>query len=119
MSGKWTFRLWMIAGLLGAVCWNVNAAPPWGELISLKSVDADPDKAYALTEENGPWMIMACSFSGEGADKQAKDLVYELRKRYKLPAYTYVGHFDPGEAQGRGIDEFGKPRKLDLHEVQG
>jgi hypothetical protein len=88
-----------------------NAAPPWGELISMKSVDADPDKNYLLTEENGPWMVMACSFSGNGAEKQAQDLAYELRKRYKLPAYTYKGRFDPGEAQGRGVDEFGNPRK--------
>ncbi len=28
-----------------------------------------------------------------------------------MTAYLYQGHFDPGEAQGRGIDEFGKPKK--------
>ena len=111
MHGKWNFRLWMIVGVWLAACCTVKAAPPWGELISLKSVDADPNKAYSLTEENGPWMIMTSSFSGDGAEKQAQQLAYELRKRYKLPAYTYQGHFDPGEAQGRGIDEFGKPRK--------
>lgn len=109
MNGKWMFRLWMIAAswAVGCVAW----AAPWGELISLKSVDADPEKTYALTEENGPWLIMAASFSGDGAEKQAKDLVLELRKRYKVPAYVYKGKFDPGEAQGRGVDEFGKPRK--------
>ena len=111
MNGKRTFRLWMIVGVWLAACYALEAAPPWGELISLKSVDADPNKAYALTEENGPWMIMTSSFSGDGAEKQAQELAYELRKRYKLPAYTYKGQFDPGEAQGRGVDEFGKPRK--------
>ena len=111
MSGKWMFRLWMVVGVWWGACTAVEAAPPWSDLISLKSVDADPNKAYPLTEENGPWMVMACSFSGDGAEKQAQELVYELRKRYKLPAYTYQGQFDPGEAQGRGVDEFGKPRK--------
>jgi hypothetical protein len=54
---------------------------------------------------------MACSFSGDGADKQAHDLAYELRKRYKLQSYTYQGRFDPGEAQGRGFDKNGNPAK--------
>ena len=111
MNGKWTFRLWMVVGVWLAACCGLRAAPPWGELISLKTIDADPNKAYSLTEENGPWMIMTSSFSGDGAEKQAQQLAYELRKRYKLPAYTYKGQFDPGEAQGRGVDEFGKPRK--------
>lgn len=111
MNGKWIFRLAVIVGLWLTAYSALWAAPPWGELISLKSIDADPNKAYSLTEENGPWMIMSSSFSGDGAEKQAQQLAYELRKRYKLPAYTYRGHFDPGEAQGRGIDEFGKPRK--------
>jgi hypothetical protein len=109
--GKWICRLSIILGLWLAVGRVADAAPPWGELISLKTVDADESKAYPLTDEHGPWMIMACSFSGDGAGKQAQELVYELRKRYKLSAYTYEGRFDPGEAQGRGVDEFGNPLK--------
>ncbi len=111
MRGKWAFQMSILGSVLCGATWAIQAAPPWAELISLKSVDADPKKTYPLTEANGPWMVMACSFSGEGAEKQAQELVYELRKKYKLPAYSYQGHFDPGEAQGRGVDEFGKPRK--------
>jgi len=111
MRGKRMFRLGMLVGCFCGASWAVHAAPPWADLISLKSVDADPKQTYPLTETNGPWMIMACSFSGDGAEKQAQSLVYELRKRYKVTAYLYQGHFDPGEAQGRGIDEFGKPKK--------
>jgi hypothetical protein len=111
MSGKGMFRLWLIVGALWAACYAADAAPPWSQLISAHAVDAEPDKAYAVSEDNGPWMIMACSFSGSGAEKQAQDLVYELRKRYKLPSYTYKGRFDPGEAQGRGIDKYGNPLK--------
>lgn len=111
MRGKWMLRLWIGVGLWWAVGGAVVAAPPWGDLVSLKKVEADANEAYPLKEDHGPWMVMACSFSGDGAAKQAQELVYELRKRYKLPAYTYEGRFDPGEAQGRGIDEFGKPLK--------
>ncbi len=53
-------------------------------------------------------MVMACDFSGEGAEKQAHELVVELRKRYKLPAYSYLGHFDPGKAEVLGFNKYGK-----------
>ena len=44
----------------------VQAAPwaPWERLLTLRRVEADPDKTYAVTGDNGPWMILACSFSG-------------------------------------------------------
>ncbi len=109
MSGKWMFRLWMTAAALCAA--SAAAAAPWSDLISLKRVDTDPAKPYAIAEENGPWMVMACTFSGDGAEKQAHDLVLELRTRYKLPAYVYVGHFDPGKAEVLGYDKFGKKPK--------
>lgn len=109
MSGKSLFRFWMTAGVLFAA--SVVQAAPWSDLISLKHVDTDPAKAYTLSEENGPWMVMTSSFSGKGAEKQARELVLELRKRYKLPAYVYVGHFDPGKAEVRGVDKFGKKKK--------
>jgi hypothetical protein len=40
---------------------------------------------------------MACSFNGDDARQQAKDLVYELRKRYKFAAYVYAKKFDFGD----------------------
>jgi hypothetical protein len=101
MNGKWTFRLWIVVGVWWVGCAVPLAASPWDNLISSKSVSADPDKLYPVTESNGPWMVMACSFSGEGAEKQAKELVLELRKRYKLPAYTYKAEFKLGQAPGR------------------
>jgi hypothetical protein len=120
MTGKRLFRWCMAAGVLWAVAgtaampWSAEAAPPWSNLLSLGGVQADPDKTYTITESNGPWMIMACTFSGDGAEKQAKELVYELRKRYKLPAYSYNAQFDPGEAQGRGngLGRHGNPTRF-------
>ena len=112
MCGKWMFRLAAAIGISAGLWALCQAAPPWTVLGTFKPVDGDPNKAYVVTEQNGPWLIMASSFSGDGAEKQAKELVFELRKRYKLPAYTYRGHFDLGEAHGRGVDEFGNARKF-------
>jgi hypothetical protein len=76
-------------------------------------VEADPNKTYLLTPENGPWLIMACSFSGERAEQQARELVLELRQRYKLPAYMYRMHFQVGEeVLGRGVDRYGNPVRM-------
>lgn len=87
-------------------------AAPWSQILLLSRVEADPDKEYLLTEENGPWIITACSFSGEGAEEQARQLVHELRKRYKLPAYMHRVRFDFQDPRGRGIDRFGAPLRM-------
>ena len=55
---------------------------------------------------------MACSFSGDGAEQQAETLVLELRKRYKLPAYTHRVRFDFSDAGERGIDRYGAPIRM-------
>ncbi|MGA2795972.1 MAG: hypothetical protein ABSE63_00185 [Thermoguttaceae bacterium] len=113
MSGKRTFRLIVFGlALTGYCCAQVRAAPPWTDMVSPKQVEAEPDKTYTLTENNGPWMIMACSFSGEGAEKQAQDLVCELRKRYKLPAYINKEQFDFGDPKGLKLDRYGSPVKM-------
>ena len=112
MSGKRMFRLWAasVAWALGATALFVTAAEaaPFLDMFTPNRVKADPNEKYVLEQKNGPWMIMACSFSGEGAEKQADELVYELRSRYKLPAYAYKQTFDPGEAVSRCLDEKGK-----------
>ncbi len=119
MNGKGMFRLWIAVVAAVAVASIAKAAPPWAGLVSLKNVSADPEKTYALGEENGPWMIMACSFSGDGAEKQAKELVLEFRKRYKLPAYVYKAQFNLGEAEGRGVDKYGRPIKWQYSKFKG
>lgn len=110
MNGGWIPRL-LILSLVLAGCWSAaaDAAAPWGNLLTFQRVDADPNKEYRLGEDNGPWMIMACSFSGQGAQQQARELAYELRKRYKLEAYTHRMRFDFSGVRGRGIDQFGDP----------
>ena len=104
--------LWFLLAGVVLAGWLSGAAEaaPWDKLLTLHRVEADPEKSYRLTKENGPWMIMACSFSGERAEEQARELALELRKRYKLPAYVHKQHFDFSEdTYARGIDRFGRP----------
>ncbi len=92
---------------------QVASPAPWDNLLTLRRVEADPDKPYRLTKENGPWMIMACSFSGEQAEQQARELVLELRKRYKLEAYGYKKAFElDDETYGLGVNQYGEPLKM-------
>ena len=123
MRLKRMFRLLVVALTLALVVsgwWSsvADAAAPWAKLLTLNRVDADPDETYAVSENNGPWMIMACSFSGAGAEEQARELVYELRKRYKLPAYLHRKAFRFGTAQGRGIVQNGASPKM-KHRLDG
>ena len=62
---------------------------------------------------------MACSFSGDGADKQAKELVMELRKRYKLPAYIYCRPLRSGRSHRPRLRQVRQSGKRGLLEVQG
>lgn len=90
-----------------------SAAPPWATLIPFKKVDADPTKTYELEESRGPWMIMAASFAGPTAEQQAKDLVLELRRQFKLEAYTFRQTYDfTKSTEGRGWSRYGGPRRM-------
>ncbi len=85
----------------------------WKRFMPVKRVAADPQANYSLADTNGPWMVMACTFSGEGAERQARELVYEFRQRFNLPAYAHAMQFDlSGETVGRGIDKYGSPVRM-------
>ncbi len=99
--------LTLFAGLPGA---TPAAEPLWRQLMPRKNVDADPRGDYTLGETNGPWLIMAASFTGEEGEGDARKLVLELRQRFNLPAYYYAMTFklDDGRV-GRGLDDYGGP----------
>ena len=113
MNGKSMPRRWaLLAGMLAMSSAITAAAAPWDKLLSVNRVDADPQKPYLLSEDNGPWMIMASTFSGDTAPQRAHDLVIELRKKYKLPAYAYERKLDLGKAEGKGVNKYGEPLKM-------
>jgi hypothetical protein len=108
-------RLGVVLVLAGAaVCGQSARANPFASLIPFNKVQSDPRKSYALQEDDGPWLIMATSFAGEGAYEEAHRLVIELRKRYHLKAYTYAQHFDftTRGMPGIGVDPRGLPVRM-------
>ena len=114
-------RLSHVALLIGlATCAGLVAsaalpalASPLDKLIPGKRVRSDSNADYRVRETDGPWFVLATTFSGEGSEEQARELVLELRRRFKLPAYHHSKDFKfTGRAPGRGIDKFGKPLPL-------
>ncbi len=102
-----------IVMLLVAASGALASAGPLDNLFVNSKIEADPNKDYQLTRENGPWLVMACSFSGEKAYDQAHDLALELRREYRLPAYLYSKTFQHEvENDGRGVDRFGERQNL-------
>ena len=80
--------------MVGVLAPMLAAAPPWTNLAVFKRIEARPDELYPISDSNGPWMIMAAAFTGDGAEDQARQLIYELRHDYKLPAYSYRKRFE-------------------------
>ena len=96
-----------------------HAVPPWSALVPFRRVEADPEKQYLLSESDGPWLIMAASFAGDGAERDAWDLVQELRGDFKLPAYIHRKRFDFSQpVEGLGLNRYGE-RKLMRYRQQG
>ncbi|QDS97889.1 hypothetical protein [Adhaeretor mobilis] len=88
---------------------KAEAAPLWKQLLPQKRVAAATDGDYALKQQNGPWLILASSFSGPEGEQQAHDLVLELRSNYNLPAFYYGKTFKQEDDPGRGLDHYGAP----------
>jgi hypothetical protein len=105
--------LWiLICGAIATACpQRLPAAAPWTRIMALKrAVPDDPNENYPITDGNGPWMIMAATFSGDGAEEDALKLVHELRRKHNLPAYTFQKKFDYSKGvPARGYDRYGAP----------
>lgn len=92
---------------------SVQAQSPLSRLSLFKHLEADPNKKYTLEESHGPCLILAATFSGENAETQAHDLVLELRRDFKLPAYRHAMTWDYSESiSGRGVDSYGRPKQM-------
>jgi hypothetical protein len=56
---------------------------------------------------------MAASFAGPSAEQQSHELVLELRKQFKLEAYTYRRSYDFSKpTEGLGYSRYGGPRRM-------
>ena len=68
------------------------SAKPWDKLRRRKPSLEKRD--LQLSEDNGPWLIYAASFAGDGAKMEAEKLAVELRRKHKLAAYVHSQRFD-------------------------
>ncbi len=86
---------------------------PWRRMGLFRRIKTDPNSAFPLTENNGPWMIMAATFAGDGAEGQVRDLIHELRSEFKLEAYSYRMSFNYQQTPSRqgGEDRYGRPSR--------
>ncbi|MEZ6091889.1 MAG: hypothetical protein R3C05_28565 [Pirellulaceae bacterium] len=108
MDEKGLIIVAIVALVLGGLSASANvaiAAPPsFLNLFAQRTVEADPNKSYVLTEENGPWLILAACFGGQEGKLQAEALVLELRQDYNLPAFIHGEAYDyTGTLHGSGI----------------
>jgi hypothetical protein len=102
--------VWLILSL--APAWGPSAAYAqlWKHFVPAAQVESAPGGDYELKQTSGPWLVMAATFSGEGAEEQANQLVLEFRQRYNLAAYLHKVTFDfSGDSPGRGLDQYGAP----------
>jgi hypothetical protein len=75
--------------------------------------EADSQAMYPLAEKDGPWLVLATTFRGEGARDDARRLVQELRGTHRLEAYTHEKAFDyTGEQRGKGLNPDGTPKRM-------
>lgn len=75
--------------------------------------NVDPQAMYPLAEKDGPWLVLATTFRGEGAREDARKLVQELRGSHRLTAYTHEKAFDyTGAQRGTGFNPDGTPKRM-------
>ncbi|MCA9198614.1 MAG: hypothetical protein KDA87_13795 [Planctomycetales bacterium] len=90
------YGFYLVTGILVASATASLAAPPWEKISFRKPRSTANEKANSLqlTDSNGPWMVFASSFAGDGAEQDAIELATELRQRYKLKAYVHSKAYD-------------------------
>jgi len=77
------------------------------------SSKADPQAAHPVSENDGPWLVLATTFRGETARDDARALVQELRARHGLQAYTHEKAFNfTGSQRGVGLNPDGSPKTM-------
>ena len=121
-SSVWKHLCFML--LFGTVLTEQSAAAPtWWERLWTEDREepnesqvqslVDATAVHHLSDEQGPWMIMALSFRGPTAIEDATQTVAELRKKHKLDAYLHQETYDFSNSfVGRGVDRFGNPRRM-------
>lgn len=85
----------------------------WLPAAWFSQAEVDAKQMFPLAEKDGPWLVLATTFRGEGAREDARRLVQELRARHRLQAYTHEKSFDyTGTQKGVGFNPDGSPKTM-------
>jgi len=109
--------MWRILCLAVAAVWFIECSaaskePLFSQLLPQRTAEIDPNEDYTLSQHHGPWLVVAATFSGEGAKEQAHELTMELRRDFNLRAYVHGKSFNLKErAPVSGFDAYGRPRR--------
>ncbi|KAA5541431.1 hypothetical protein FYK55_17860 [Roseiconus nitratireducens] len=118
-------RLWITsctAALAAGVASQASAAPPSLLRMFGKTKPIDQADSFLLTEEDGPWLLLATTFVGENARDRAERTAIEIRSELRLPAFIYKEEFnftgDVGhdERTGRSV-RYANPHQYDAYAV--
>jgi len=69
----------------------------------------EPIEPWLLTKDDGPFMVIAKSFKGPGAERLALALAKELKFEYGLPAYILRTKDFPGKSMIRNVPPTANP----------
>lgn len=104
-----------------AVLCSLLASPAlaqgWGRLVPFQRTAQKPETQaparIELTEDDGPWFVLAHSFTGEVGRDKAIQLAEELRADHGLRAYVLRKSVDLDDTVvGLGVDKYGNPKKM-------
>jgi hypothetical protein len=111
-SSPW-IPLVLLTICLAARAAETEAQTGWLPTAWFSQDSVDPKAMFPLAESDGPWLVLATTFRGEGARDDARRLVQELRGSHKLKAYTHEKSFDfTGNQRGLGLNPDGTPKKM-------
>ncbi len=111
-SSRWMLPALLAVGL-AAYAPEAEAQTGWLPTAWFSQDSIDPKAMFPLAESDGPWLVLATTFRGEGAREDARRLVQELRGAHKLKAYTHEKSFDfTGNQRGLGLNPDGTPKKM-------
>jgi DNA-binding CsgD family transcriptional regulator len=69
---------------LSAVPRGADAQTGWLPTSWFSPSEIDPQAMFPLAENDGPWLVLATTFRGEGARDDARRLVQELRRDHEV-----------------------------------
>jgi len=103
----------LLATSLAGHSTDAKAQSGWLPTAWFSQDSIDSKSMFPLAESDGPWLVLATTFRGEGARDDARQLVQELRGSHKLKAYTHEKSFDfTGNQRGLGLNPDGSPKKM-------